>query len=350
MTEASSFMATEGRGDLVSGQEVKAGHLLGGRFILERVLKSSAMVSQDQIGKEFPDLEGFSSPKHLGRGGSGDVWEAYDSKLKMRVAVKIFYSQWRWKWLTWNMASEKEKRKLETQIEECLVVQNILKQSSLYPQGAGRICNCLEEHISENRNTDNVNFLVFESCGSTLTAVEHDLGKLEQTKRITRARELTKQLLEAAAFLNMLEPPLIHHDLKPENVVAMVNSNSDVNLKVIDFGLDTLVWGLPENQYANYTRGTRRYMPPEFVWDKVAFRMPAYSFDMYSVGLIHLLLVCPGAPGFDSQNYHQSWTGEICSGLPTVDVDFIRALTNSDNKQRPSPLGALRGKLFMASM
>merc|ERR1739848_52220 len=252
-----------------------------GRFVLERSLENRAMFSPGKIGKEFPELEGFSDPQHLGRGASGDAWEAYDTQLGMRVVVKIFYSQWRWKFLTWNMANEKEKAGLQTRIDECLVVQRILKQSSLHPQGAGRICNCFEEHVSANRDTDNINFLVFESCGSTLTAVGRDLGKLDKTKHIARVRELTQQLLEATAFLNMLEPPLIHHDLKPDNVVAVMNSNSDFNLKVIDFGIDTLVWGLPENQYANYTRGTRRFMPPEFVWDKVAFKMPAYSFDVY---------------------------------------------------------------------
>ena len=67
-------------------------------------------------------------------------------------------------------------------------------------------------------------------------------------------------------------------DIKPENILLKGD-----NVKLIDFGC--YVWGKPENQNSTGSCGRLTYMPPERV-KNVAFRLPVYSFDIYSVGVI----------------------------------------------------------------
>merc|ERR1719203_1882083 len=135
--------------------------------------------TQDSLspGVSFPNARGFSDTSHLGQGNFGDVWEAYDQKLKRRVAVKIFYSRasGRKRYLTWNSATSREKKELKENADECVLVQGIMKQAALYPKGANHICTCYEEHVSQYQGTNSVVYLVLELCGKSLEKVRREL-------------------------------------------------------------------------------------------------------------------------------------------------------------------------------
>jgi serine/threonine protein kinase len=347
--DVSSLVATTARAELVVGMEAKAGHLLGGRFVLQRFVESRSLTKSP--GESFPGLEGFHGPKHLGQGSFGDVWEVYDEKLQKKVAVKIFYqaSGDQKHFLTWNSSDVQAQAKLEEAAKECLLVQDVLKQSYLFPQGASRICECYEDHVTKQRGTDELTFIVLELCGRGLASIGDDLAELDASDRIPKVRELTQQVLEGIAFMNMLDPPLIHHDLKPDNVVALEDAFlSGFGVKIVDFG--EFVWGLPQNQRSR-AAGDPAYMPPEFMTDRrVAFRLPAYTFDVYGAGVIHMLLACPDMnienwSGLVKAGLHQSWAGENCADLPAADLEFILSLTG-DYSRRPDPSVAMHGEIF----
>jgi len=237
----SSLVEASGRAAVVEGELAQAGHLLGGRFVLERFVESRESMSrfdrheemrmldrlngtEDSVspGVSFPSsASGFNDTSHLGQGNFGDVWEAYDETLQKRVAVKIFYSRasGRKSYLTWKSATSKERQELKENADECILIQKVLTQADAYPQGASHICTCYEEHVSQYQGTNNVVYLVLELCGQSLEKIRKTLGT--GTSAIVGARQITQQVLEALAFLNMLDPPLIHHDMKLDNAVAL---------------------------------------------------------------------------------------------------------------------------------
>jgi serine/threonine protein kinase len=371
----SSFVEASGRAAVVEGELAQAGHLLGGRFVLEHFVESRESVSrldrheemsmldrlngtQDSVspGVSFPSsATGFSDTSHLGQGNFGDVWEAYDQKLQKRVAVKIFYSRasGRKRYLTWQSATSKERQELKENADECILIQGVMRQASVYPQGASHICTCYEEHVSQYQGTSSVVYLVLELCGKSLEKIRSTLGT--GSSGIVEARQITQQVLEALAFLNMLNPPLIHHDMKLDNAVAL-EDGSTRHVKLIDWGC--FVWGSSRNQYSS-SIGDRRYMPPEFN-ARQAFRLPAYTFDMYGAGLMHMELVCPSLQVSDwfvmsSFSVGTSWSmiqralQRRCPRTPTADLQLIQQFTNTVNTMRPDPMVAKEYPIFTST-
>jgi serine/threonine protein kinase len=370
-----SLVEASGRASVVEGELAQVGHLLGGRFVLERFVESRESMSrvdrheemnmldrlngtQDSVspGVSFPSsATGFSDTSHLGQGNFGDVWEAYDERLQKRVAVKIFYSRatGRKRYLTWKSATTKEKQELKENADECILIQRVMQQAAVYPQGASHICTCYEEHVSQYQGTNSVVYLVLELCGQSLEKIRKTLGT--GSSAIVQARQITQQVLEALAFLNELNPPLIHHDMKLDNAVALEDGGAR-HVKLIDWGC--FVWGSSRNQYSS-SIGDRRYMPPEFN-ARQAFKMPAYTFDVYGAGLMHMELVCPSlqvSDWFVMSHFTAgtSWSNiqralrRRCPRTPTADLQLIQQFTNTVNTMRPDPMVAKEYPIFTST-
>jgi|YNPNPStandDraft_1061719.scaffolds.fasta_scaffold00482_3 hypothetical protein len=94
-------------------------------------------------------------------------------------------------------------------------------------------------------------------------------------------RSVSVQLLRA--LLRLRERQVVHRDLKPGNILYLVDMDGRVSLiKVIDFGVSL---GLgpdhPKDLHARQVVGTLGYMAPELV-----FREASYPSDLYSSGVI----------------------------------------------------------------
>ncbi|XP_074634998.1 serine/threonine-protein kinase pim-2-like [Acropora palmata] len=85
-----------------------------------------------------------------------------------------------------------------------------------------------------------------------------DLQRVLQKRRLTEkeARRYFKQIIEATICCE--ENGVVHRDLKPENI--LLDKESD-EIKIIDFGLASRIQYEPYNKF----RGTRAYIPPEFL-------------------------------------------------------------------------------------
>jgi len=70
-----------------------------------------------------------------------------------------------------------------------------------------------------------------------------------------------KEILECVQYLHELNPPVIHRDLKPDNILVAKTVRNGRYLKVADFGLASLHY----SSFASHTKGvgTRQYMAPE---------------------------------------------------------------------------------------
>ncbi|CAK0796510.1 unnamed protein product [Prorocentrum cordatum] len=163
-------------------------------------------------------------------------------------------------------------------MKECSLVVQIVKFKSSDPTGASRICECYEEHVSDAKSINKPVFLIMEMCGTSLTGKFINYHKQRRSTNVPGAREMAKQMLEGFDFMNSFKTPLIHHDLKPDNVVI----TDDGVIKVINWV--PMVLASPSNRYARIA-ATPLYTPPEYSQGRCACS--------YAVGLMYMEMICP---------------------------------------------------------
>jgi len=79
---------------------------------------------------------------------------------------------------------------------------------------------------------------------------------------------------------------ICHRDIKLENIII----DSDLNVKLIDFGFATLT---SSSRLLNFFCGTPSYMPPEIV-EKVDYN--GILADIWSLGILLYTLLCGAFP------------------------------------------------------
>eukprot|EP00928_Gymnodinium_smaydae_P098591 TRINITY_DN9201_c0_g3_i1.p1 TRINITY_DN9201_c0_g3~~TRINITY_DN9201_c0_g3_i1.p1 ORF type:complete len:823 (+),score=64.60 TRINITY_DN9201_c0_g3_i1:50-2518(+) len=331
-----------------------AGQILRGRYRLQRYVETHVRAEHSTSatpGKSFPkinpDRRNLHGATHAGQGSFGDVWEAFDVDLNVSVAVKIFYRGN--KYVTWKNAGAEDKRELKKNAAECDLVKQIMTYRDNFPLGASRICECKQEHITDAKRTDEVVFLVLESCGQNLLDAVVKQRRASKRINLPRARHITKQILEGLAFLQGFIHPVIHHDLKLNNVC--INEKGEV--KIIDWG--GTLFGTPENlrKSSVWTKG---YEPPELhIQRGMSFQLPYWSYDVYAVGVMYMELLCPfveprvwyGKQILDTMAVARLFE-VFCSpyfadfgNSVAADVNLIGALTNANYQMRPHPMTSL---------
>lgn len=126
-----------------------------------------------------------------------------------------------------------------------------------------------------------------------------------------------KEILEVLAYLHALEPPIVHRDLTPDNLVL----EKDGSVTLIDFGA--------ANEFLGTATGTlvgkQSYIPPE------QFRGKAVpQSDLYSLGAtLHFLLV-----GKDPEPLSQSRPKELKSDISAEVDEFVAKLTAMELDER----------------
>ncbi len=128
---------------------------------------------------------------------------------------------------------------------------------------------------------------------------------------IDEAKDIAAQILEILIYLHALNPPVIHRDIKPQNIII----NDDGEIYLVDFGA-------VQDTYYTVTGGstvvgTYGYMAPE------QFRGQAYlSTDLYGLGTTLLYLLTGTDPAVLPQKKLKIDFGDSIS-LPTEFVNFV---------------------------
>jgi serine/threonine protein kinase len=172
----------------------------------------------------------------IGRGGMGQVYEAYDRVLREPVALKTTTSQ---------SGADAQRLLDEVRMARRITHANVCR---LYDAGVH------EEQEPEARLTY---FLTMEYLeGHTLRRrLRHGLPPLPQVFGIARQLLIGLAAVHAAGVL--------HRDFKSENVMLRLPGNGTGQAVIMDFGLARPLHAEPSSRTTGIGAGSRGYMAPE---------------------------------------------------------------------------------------
>jgi tRNA A-37 threonylcarbamoyl transferase component Bud32 len=126
------------------------------------------------------------------------------------------------------------------------------------------------------------------------------------------------QIAQILTYLHGLEPPVIHRDLTPDNLLI----RDDGTVMLIDFGVS--------NEFVSKATGTlvgkQAYIPPEQFRGKSEPKSDIYAFG----ATLHFLLA-----GDDPEPLSMSSPLEDRQDVPTILDELVRGCTNLDADKRP---------------
>lgn len=184
----------------------------------------------------------------LGRGNFSEVWLARDTKTDIAVALKIYAP-----------ATGLDDNGLNVFAREFALVVNANHKNLLKPLYYD--------------NFERKPYLVLPYCKDG--SIMRNVGKFTEEE----AWRLIRDVARGLSWLHNMNPPVIHQDIKPDNV--MIGENGD--FMITDFGVSThLKSTLRKSMSAAFSSaGTIAYMAPErFGKDNT----PIMANDIYSLG------------------------------------------------------------------
>lgn len=168
-------------------------------------------------------------------------------------------------------------------------------------------------------------YLVMEMIhGQSLDRRVATQGPVSQTRAIAWMLEVCNVL----EYLHQQTPPILHQDLKPQNVIQRTIPQSGHAIALVDFGgIKTLAL------QSDVPTGTTSYVAPEQQAGRVSF-----ASDLYALGPILVYLLTGEDPGIFFGNRDQGYRlyAEYVPGLSAEMVAVIRTLTNLEPEQRYS--------------
>ena len=196
----------------------------------------------------------------LGRGGFSEVWLASDEKTGLRVAVKVYAP---------GSGLDEDGVRLFT--EELSIVYNLNHSNLLKPH-----------HFDECGGCP---YLVLPYCerGSS----QRLIGRLTEEEAWRFLHDVSAGL----EYLHAKEPPVIHQDIKPDNVLLEASGT----FMITDFGISTRARSTLRRSvsHAEHSGGTMEYMGPERFGEKPA---PIKASDIWSLGATLFELLTGSVP------------------------------------------------------
>ena len=267
----STYLAGACTGDELLRMEVEsllAANEAAGDFILTSAMsvEAQSIAREEDAGLLVGRVGDYDIASLIGRGGMGEVYEAHDTRLGRKVALKLLRPA-----LTGNPDAVRRFEQ-EARAASSLNHPNIVT-------------------IYEIGDMDGRRFLAMELVhGQSLSAlVGHRVG-LDAVARM--GAQLARALSVAHAA------GIVHRDIKPENIMV----RADGYVKLLDFGLARLVpqpaaTRLPDDAVTQVRTilGTPRYMSPEQARGETV----TGASDVFSLGVV-LFELASGAHPFEA--------------------------------------------------
>ncbi len=200
----------------------------------------------------------------LGFGGMGAVYEAVQSPMERKVALKLIP--------TYDTTAATRFEREATTVSK-LTHPNTVTVFDYGQTDDGHLYLAME-HLT----------------GYTLTDLVRAQGPLEPRRVVHIAAQICRSLNEAHRI------GIIHRDIKPDNIFLIQVDRDPDYVKVLDFGIAKAVHG-HHDEDVNLTAegrivGTPRYMSPE----QILAQPMDHRADIYSLGCIIFEMICAGPP------------------------------------------------------
>lgn len=246
----------------------------------------------------------------LGSGGQAQTWAATDTDTADEVVVKVF-----------RLAGAEAWKRFELFERECAVLRSLEHPS-------------VPRYIEHGGDEDSGTFyLVMQRArGRTLQSM------IDRGKRFTdtELKTLLDGLFDALAYLHSLNPPVIHRDVKPGNVIV----GRDDHVWLVDFGS---VRDVVVDHRQSTVVGTYGYMAPEQLRGQSS---PAS--DLYGLGAT----MAAAATGADAAKLPtQGLEVDLASVIkPGAMRELLQWLLRADPGERPESVAqARRGRVSLAA-
>lgn len=219
-------------------------------------LLSDALSPDFELEDEFVEMDPSNRYGRysdlLGKGATKRVYRAFDTEQGIEVA--------------WNQARLHDIKLITTEVQllTTLKHKNIIK---LYNYWVDIENGC-------------VNFIT-ELCSGTLL----DYRKQHKHICMRAVKDWARQILRGLAYLHSQDPPVIHRDLKCENIFINCCNGK---VKIGDFGFATVLQG---SSHVCSAVGTPEFMAPEMFEEDYNELVDVYAFGMCMLQL--LTLECP---------------------------------------------------------
>lgn len=276
---------------------------------------------------KYIDKDGLFDGKYLlirllsSEGGTADVWLAEDKETEDEAL------------------SDDDEELMKIDGTAVLVAIKIYRPQSLMDVGGihtfkkeyKTVFNCHHENLLKPIGfsiiDESVPYLVMPFCGKGST--EKLVGTL------TKKDDLWKFIFDTAsglAYLHSCNPPIIHQDIKPANILIDENNN----FCITDFGISIKTDNQEEYYSDDESAGTTIYMPPERFEENYQ-AMP--ESDIWSLGATIYELVTGDVPFGDTGGESQkngNAIPPITVNIPKEIKSLIYSCLNADPKKRPT--------------
>lgn len=236
----------------------------------------------------------FEITSQLGFGGFSAVYNAVNSRGEQVVIKELAIKQ------------------LDSEAVKTSLIEHMNRETALlakiqHPQ----VCRLLDTFVENDRH-----YVVLEKIpGSTLRQVVSDNGPMREAE----VNALALQMAEILSYLHAQQPPLVHRDFTPDNLI--IRSNKFLALVDFNAAMEFLAGA------TGTIIGRHHYMPPEQIQGKAVVASDYYSM----AGTIYFLLT-----GRDPRPLTQ--LDVRAEGIPISGNlnHLLFALTSSDISERPN--------------
>lgn len=259
-----------------------------------------------QEGQKFGDKDRYELVRLLGRGGFSEVWLANDDWTHIQVAIKVYAPG--------------------TGLDEAGI--------AIFTQEFSMVFDMNHTNLLKPTYFDSWErqpYLIMPLCQNG-SAFKYVAGK----ERITEEQcwNMLHDVAAGLAYLHGKNPPLIHQDIKPDNILI-----SDEGLYMItDFGISARVRSTIRNgmQAEEQSGGTLAYMGPERFSSRPR---PIMASDIWSLGAMMYEIICGVPPFGNNGGLMQKKGAEIPvieeEGFSQELKDIIYSCLNEEPAKRP---------------
>lgn len=261
-----------------------------------------AATSQEPQGRM---IEGrYRVIRKIAEGGMATVYEAEDTRLERRVAIKIMHMQ----------------------LAQGAHREQFVERFHREAKSAAAIANPHIVQVYDTGEFNGLDYLVMEYVHGV--NLRHDMN-LQGTFSVREMLRVISETLDGLAAAHRVG--VVHRDIKPENILI----NDRGHVQITDFGLAKAA-SQATLSTTGMLLGTAAYLAPEMIEDNKA----TMQGDLYSVGIMAWEMLAGDVP-FTSDNpvtmvfkhVHEDVPSltSTCTGINQQVADFVSHLTALDN-------------------